>query len=60
MAGTRSLPPRGFVVAFQSLKLALMMGLVLLRRCPSKGLVDSGRLEQALMTGRATFGCGGA
>ena len=53
-------PPRGFATTFQSLKLVLMTGLLLMRGCPSKGLADGGRLERALMTGRAAFGCSGA
>ena len=59
--GTRvSAPPRGFATIFLSLMLALMTGLVLIRGCPNKGLADSGRLERALMMGRAMFGRGGA
>ena len=54
-----SAPPRGFATIFLSLMLALMTGLVLIRGCPNKGLADGGRLERALMTGHATFGCGG-
>ena len=55
-----SAPPRGFATVYLSLMLALVMGLVLIRGCPSKGLADGGRLEWALMMGHATFGCSGA
>ena len=48
-------PPRGFATTFWSLKLVLMMGFMLMRGCPSKGLADGGRLERALMTGCATL-----
>ena len=48
-------PPRGFATTFRSLKLVLMMGFMLMRGCPSKGLADGGRLERALMTGRAAL-----
>ena len=46
---------RGFAATFRSLKLVLIMGFVLMRGCPSKGLVDGGMLDQALMTGRTTL-----
>ena len=48
-------PPRGFATTFRGLKLALMTGLLLMRGCPSKGLADGGRFEQALMTGRVAL-----
>ena len=48
-------PPRGFATTFWSLKLALIMGFMLMRGCSSKGLVDGGRLEWALMMGCAAL-----
>ena len=48
-------PPRGFATTFWSLKLVLMMGFMLIRGYPSKGLADGGRFEWALMIGRAAL-----
>ena len=48
-------PPRCFATTFRSLKLVLMTGFVLIRGCPSKGLEDGGRFEQALMPGCAAL-----